>query len=174
LEAVKKVTQVVQDASEIVFIIAAAWTIVGIKDRIIAFIARTALKDQAPKARLLETVGGLLNYGIYAGAFFSSLSTCGINITPLLASLGGVSVVIGLASQTILGELASSLTLFAAPPFAVADNVKFLSGGALVMEGVVLAIEPMRTLLKTAEGNTLYVSNSKVVKWEVENVSRKA
>lgn len=170
----KKITQVIQDASEIVFIIAVAWTVVGIKDRIIAFIGRTALKDKAPLARLLETVGGLLNYGIYAGAFFTCLSTCGINITPLLASLGGASVVIGLASQTILGELASSLTLFAAPPFAVGDSVKFLSGGALVMEGVVLAIEPMRTVLKTGDGNTLYVANGKVVGWEVENASRKA
>ena len=125
-------------------------------------------------ARLLETVGGLLNYGIYAGAFFSALSTCGINITPLLASLGGASVVIGLASQTILGELASSLTLFAAPPFAAGDSVKFLSGGALVMEGVILAIEPMRTVLKTADGNKLYVQNGKIVTWEVENESRKA
>lgn len=122
----------------------------------------------------METVGGFLNYGIYAGAFFSSLTTCGINITPLLASLGGASVVIGLASQTILGELASSLTLFVAPPFGVGDNIKFLSGGALVMEGIVLAIEPMRTILKTADGNTLYVSNGKIVGWEVENTSRKA
>jgi small-conductance mechanosensitive channel len=174
LDAVKQLTQIVQDASEIVAIIAVAWTLVGVKDRLISFIGRTALKDSPPKARLLETVGGVVNYGIYAAAFFSCLTTCGINITPLLASLGGASVVIGLASQTILGELASSLTLFIAPPFGVGDNVRFLSGGALVMEGLVLAIEPMRTILKTAEGNTLYVSNGKVVGWEVENASRKA
>lgn len=107
-------------------------------------------------------------------ALFSSLDICGINITPLLASLGGASVVIGLASQAILKDLASSLTLFIAPPFSIGDSVKFRSGGGLVMEGLVLNIEPMRTILKTAEGNTLYVSNGKIVGWEVENASRKA
>jgi len=37
----------------------------------------------------------------------------------------------------------------------------------------VLAIEPMRTVLKTPEGSTLYISNSAVVNWMVLNDSRK-
>jgi small-conductance mechanosensitive channel len=53
-------------------------------------------------------------------------------------------------------------------------QVKFLSGGALVVEGLVLAIEPMRTVLRLADGSTLYISNSQVVGWMVQNDSQKA
>jgi hypothetical protein len=58
--------------------------------------------------------------------------------------------------------------------FVAGDDVKFLAeGGAVLVEGTVLAVEPMRTLLKTSEGCTLYVQNSKVVEWITLNESQK-
>lgn len=42
-----------------------------------------------------------------------------------------------------------------------------------MVEGTVLAIEPMRTIMKTKEGSTLYISNNSVVTWMVDNTSQK-
>ena len=174
LKVVKSVTQMVQDASEILIIVAVAWTAVGIKDRLVAFLQRTAFKGAPSLGRLLGTFSSLVNYGIYAAAAFASIATCGINITPLLASLGGASVIIGLAAQSILGQIASAVTLYASPPFAAGDDVKFLSGGALVIAGTVVALEPLRTVLKDATGSLIYIQNSKVADWEVQNDTQKA
>ena len=174
MKVIKSITQLVQDATEVIVVIAAAWTVIEVKDRFFATLERTAFKNNDGLARLAGTFSSLMNYLIYAGGALAALSSVGINITPLLASVGASSVVIGLAAQKLLGDVAASLTLFAAPPFAAGDSIKFLSGGALVTEGVVLAIEPLRTVLKTPSGGTLYISNSKVTSWEVLNDSRKA
>lgn len=173
LKVIKSFTQLVQDGSEVILVIATAWALVGLKDRFVTFVSKTALKEKEAMARLLATFSGLLNYVIFAGAGFASLATCGINITPLLASVGGASVVIGLAAQSILSDVASALTLFASPPFAAGDDVKFLAGGALVVEGTIVGIEPLRCVLRTPEGSTLYIANRDVATFMVQNDSRK-
>lgn len=172
LQIVKWLTQMVQDASEIVFIVAVAWTVVRIKDRVVLLLGQKFFSGKEGLARLTNSVSFLTNYVIYGSAVLASLITCGFNITPLLASVGASSVILGLATQNILVDVASGFTLFASPPFAPGDQVKFLNDGAMILEGTVLEIEPLRTVLKTPEGSTLYISNSKVTGWEIQNDTR--
>ena len=70
-----------------------------------------------------------------------------------MASVGGIGVAVGLATQSVASNVVSALSLFASRPFVVGDRVQLLSGGAVVVEGLVEQIEPMRTVLRDAEGN---------------------
>jgi small-conductance mechanosensitive channel len=73
--------------------------------------------------------------------------------------------------RSILGNVASAVTLFASPPFAVGDKVKFVEPN---IEGTVLSIAPMKTTLRLDDGAVLYVQNAKVVNWMVVNRTAKA
>jgi len=113
LAAVKVLTQMVQDLSEIVIIIGAAWTAIRLKDRVIAYIQNVFFGgvSQSGLARLARNFGSLIEYGIYLAAALAAISAFGFNITPLLASLGGASVVIGIAAQSLVKNVAGAITL---------------------------------------------------------------
>jgi small-conductance mechanosensitive channel len=172
LAAVKLLTQIVQDCTEVIAVVFVAWTLKRLKDRAFRWLAIAAPGGPTSgAARILSTAGSALNWAIYIGATFAAIHTFGFDITPLLASLGGASVIVGLAAQSALGTLAASLQLFANPPFKAGDEVKLLAGGATVAEGRVIAIEPTRTTLRTPDGATLFVSNAKVISFDVLNLS---
>ena len=62
---------------------------------------------------------------------------------------------------------------YTSPPFAAGDYVKLLNNGSLIAEGQVISIEPLRTVIETEEGGTLYIANSMIVKWMILNMSVK-
>jgi small-conductance mechanosensitive channel len=70
-----------------------------------------------------------------------------------MASVGGIGVAVGLATQSVATNVVSALSLFASRPFVVGDRVQLMKGGAVVVEGKVEHIEPMRTVLRDPEGN---------------------
>jgi small-conductance mechanosensitive channel len=113
LQVVKHVTQLVQDASEVVVIVGLTWTAINLKDHALAYLQHALVRGDANSglARILRPASSLLTYGIMAAGALASLAAFGINLNPLLASLGASSVVIGLATQRILGNVASALTL---------------------------------------------------------------
>lgn len=51
------------------------------------------------------------------------LSTAGINLVSVLVGVGFFGIVIGLASQTVLGNLFSGLMLLASRPFRIGDRI---------------------------------------------------
>ena len=171
LKFVESLTQLSQNVSQVIFIVGAAWTAIELKERVLAYLQTNVFQGQG--MRLLITLGSLVNYLVYAGAIFASLSAFGVNITPLLASTGGLSLVLGLASQSILNNVASAVTLYTSPPFAAGDSVKFLVDGKMVLEGRIVAIEPMRTVLRNSEGALLYVNNKTVTNYIIQNDSRR-
>ena len=79
--------------------------------------------------------------------------SAGVNVGPLMASVGGIGVAVGLATQSVATNVVSALSLFASRPFVVGDRVQLMKGGAVVVEGKVEHIEPMRTVLRDPEGN---------------------
>lgn len=174
-EGTRVLTQIVQDTSEVILIIGVAWTLANLKDRLMSLIINTMFggERQYGIGRILGTISNLLSFGIYIAAMFAMLIACGVNITPLLASFGGASIVAGLALQSILGNVASAMTLYASPPFEVGNHIKLLSSGSLVVEGTVMALEPLRTVLRTKTGSTLYINNATVINYMIENDSQK-
>lgn len=53
---------------------------------------------------------------------------------PLVASIGGLGLVVGLASQSLAANLASALAIYSGRPFVVGDRVELLARGSRVVE----------------------------------------
>jgi small-conductance mechanosensitive channel len=122
--------------------------------------------DKAEKAGADPTgvrfLGKLANVGIYVIAFVSyckivpglqELGTAG------LASVGAVSVVVGLAAQTTLGNLVSGISLVLYRPFKIGDRIQVSSPtGAEI--GLVESINLGYTILRTDDQRRLVIPNS--------------
>lgn len=175
--AVKRVTQVLQDASELVAIAGVAWATARLKDRLVQGVRLSLLQDGGAEpsslVRLVDGLSSALNYVIWAAAWGVGLASLGIDLRPLAASLGASSVVIGIAAQGILSNLVSGVALFTSPAFAVGDRVGLVTtGGAPVAEGRVQVITPTRTILRAENGALIYINNADLAKMIVKNESQ--
>lgn len=175
VRAVRLLAQFCQDLVDLCYILMATWTVKNIKDRVTRYILNRYLNGVTSNSglnRMLLTFSYLLNYVLYIGAGLAGLTAFGFDISPLLASLGASSVVIGIAARNVLENFAAAITLYTAPPFAIGDDVRLLNYQNVVAEGKIVAIEPLRTIIETPEQSTLYISNSLVIKWMVDNLSQ--
>ena len=85
---------------------------------ILAYGGRRSRLDEKPLARLTSLLG-------YVVVFFLLLSLFGINLTGALIGAGFLGIVIGLASQSTLGNLFAGLAMMASKPFAIGDRITF-------------------------------------------------
>lgn len=79
--------------------------------------------------------------------------TAGINIAPLLASVGGLGLAVGLATQSVAANVVAAVSLYSGGPFSIGDQVELWSAGALIAAGTVTAVEPLATTLRSTDGN---------------------
>lgn len=84
-------------------------------------------------------------------------SMLGVNMTPLIAMIGAAGLVIGLALQGTLGNLASGLMIMVYRPFDQGDVVQV--AGSL---GKVRDMTLMTTEIRTPDNQTVHVPNSKI------------
>lgn len=175
VRGIRLLAQFCQDLVDLSYILVTTWTVKNIKDRMASYVINKYLNGLTSNSglnRMLLTFSYLLDYVLYIGAGLAGLTAFGFDISPLLASLGASSVVIGIAARNVLENFAAAITLYTAPPFSIGDDVRLLNYQNVVAEGKILAIEPLRTIIETPEQSTLYISNSLVVKWMVDNLSQ--
>lgn len=175
VRGVRLLAQLCQDLVDLCYILVTTWTVKNIKDRVTNYVLNKYLNGVTSNSglnRMLLTFSYLLDYVLYIGAGLAGLNAFGFDISPLLASLGASSVVIGIAARNVLENFAAAITLYTAPPFAIGDEVRLLNYQNVVAEGKIVAIEPLRTIIETPEQSTLYISNSLVIKWMVDNLSQ--
>ncbi|KAL4442981.1 hypothetical protein ABPG77_008472 [Micractinium sp. CCAP 211/92] len=180
-------TQFLQDAAEEVVVLLCAFTLQSFKDKLVAHaLDRLAAADDgttSDAAGLVSAGGTLASLVIWSGAALVTLANYGVNLRPLLASLGASSIVAGLAAQSLLRNVAAGVTLYATRPFAVGDRVAFytVGDGSLVCQGTVAALHPTRTVLAgepepeatAEEAGTFFVNNGDIVEsMVVHNRSR--
>ncbi|ABP51353.1 MAG: mechanosensitive ion channel family protein [Pyrobaculum arsenaticum] len=92
------------------------------------------------------------------GALVASIAGA-VSGGPAAAALGGfIGLVIGFATQQVLGQAVAGTFLLLARPFKIGD--KIVGAG---QEGVVEDINAMFTVLRDAEGNKILVPNNKLV-----------
>jgi small-conductance mechanosensitive channel len=78
---------------------------------------------------------------------------------PAAAALGGfIGLVIGFATQQVLGQAIAGTFLLLARPFKIGD--KIVGAG---QEGVVEDISAMYTVIRDAEGNKVLIPSTKLV-----------
>lgn len=91
----------------------------------------------------------ILSWAIAVMAGLFAVHTLGINIKPLLAVGGASSLIIGLATQTLLTNAVMGVSIFLSRPFVPGDSITVQQQGGVLVSGVVEKVTPMRTLLRT-------------------------
>ena len=129
-----------------------------------------ALRSES--SNLLATSGDVLRAAakvvIYLVGTLMVLATVGVNVTPLIASLGIGSLAIGLALQKTLEDFFAGLLLAADQPARVGDFVLLESGE----EGWVISIGWRTTRMRTRNATHIIVPNSKLAQATLTNRHR--
>lgn len=158
--------------------------IVGIVIIVIAWATARALRmaihrylDRAAGAGVDPTgirfLGKLSNVGVYIFAFlvYSHLIPTLQHLgTAWLTSMGVLSVVLGLAAQTTLGNLIAGISLVLYRPFKLGDQLQ-ISGPKGVETGTVESINLGTTVLHTADDRRLVIPNNTMASSIIINLS---
>jgi small-conductance mechanosensitive channel len=134
-------------------------------DRVVrGFIEHYALTSQVVRNSQGVT-SGLLRGLIFGIGILVLLSTLGISVTPILASLGVTSLAVALALQPTLENLFSGMQLLADKPFQLGDFIALESGE----QGFVEKIGWRSTWIRMLANNLLVIPNSKVCQDRILN-----
>lgn len=117
-------------------------------------------------APALNTVGPLVFFLL---AFAFILEAVGVNIGLLLASIGAVGLIIGLAFQDILGNLFSGVYLMIDPPFRADDLIILPEGKIYRVDKVGLR---MTQLYDMSNHALIFTPNSVLTKSSIANITK--
>ena len=128
---------------------------------------RKALSKSKRVDELLRTfICSVVSKTCWAILFVIALGRLGVDVGPLVASLGVTGVVLGFAFKESLGSLASGLMIALNHPFKVGDYI--IAGG---VEGSVTELNMMATVLATADNKKITVPNASVWGSAITNFS---
>lgn len=121
---------------------------------------------------LRETLISFSSISVFLIGLVVALATIGVSLGPLLAGLGVISILVGLAVQDSLGNLAAGAMILAYRPYDVDDHIEV--AGA---EGVVKRMNLLATTVTTFDNQTLVVPNrliwgDKIVNFTATHVRR--
>ncbi len=117
------------------------------------------LTDVQWQQRLTLTPLGksFLLYVIYFGAALLILRTFNVNITPILAAMGGLGLILGLGAQSVINDLVSGIFILFENIYLVGDYIE--TGEA---SGVVEAIDIRTTRLRDPDGQVYILRNGQL------------
>jgi small-conductance mechanosensitive channel len=130
-----------------------------------SMILRRYLRDKFDKDRLGILLKGSY-YGIIILAVILALPILGINTSGLLVAGGVTGIVIGFASQSIVGNLISGLFIMAERPIKIGSQVEIDQ-----VKGFVEDIGIMSTILRNYDGLYIRIPNEKVFTNNITNIS---
>ena len=113
---------------------------------------------------MMKLLGVLAKIVIWTIALLMILSNAGVEITPLIASLGIGGIAIALALQSILGDLFGAFVIYLDKPFKEGD---FIIVGSDM--GVVKHIGIKSTRIQALQGQEIVMSNTELVNSRVNN-----
>jgi small conductance mechanosensitive channel len=100
----------------------------------------------------------LIRFLAFTFALLIAADTAGIHVTAVLTGLGVVGVGVGLAMQSVLGNLMAGLNLIFTRPFRVGEYVEVLG-----VQGRVQNIELFSTTLLSGDRSEIIIPNHKIV-----------
>jgi len=132
--------------------------------RILTLYLRRSLKDKVSKD-VGETVLKFLYYGTLIIVFISALPLIGLDPSGFLLAGGVAGIVLGFASQNIVGNLVSGFFLMVERPIKIGDQVE-ISG----ISGYVTDIRIISTLIRTYDGLLVRLPNQQVFTTNITNI----
>ena len=132
--------------------------------KILSLYLRRPLKDRVSKD-MCETIIKIFYYGMLTIVFLSNLSLIGINPSALLVAGGVTGIILGFASQNIVGNLISGFFLMVERPIKIGDQVE-ISG----ISGYVTDIRIISTIIRTYDGLLVRLPNQQVFTTNITNI----
>lgn len=123
--------------------------------------------DNVANTSMIKTFGIIFKIVIYFVGLLMVLANLGIEITPLIASLGVGGIAIAIALQAVLADLFAAFAIYFDKPFKEGDFV--IIGNDM---GTVTNIGIKTTRIQTLQGQELVVSNSEMTNSRVNNYKR--
>ncbi|KPL19601.1 MAG: mechanosensitive ion channel protein MscS [candidate division Zixibacteria bacterium SM23_81] len=117
---------------------------------------RRSLKEKVSKDKL-QIISKAIYYGILGIAVLASFPILGINPSGLLVAGGIFGIIIGFASQSIVGNLISGVFLMMERPIKIGNSVRIGE-----YSGMVEDIRVISTSLRTWDGIYVRIPNEKV------------
>lgn len=128
----------------------------------------TRKKDDNPQnTSMIRVFGTIFKSVIWILAGLMILSNLGIEITPLVASLGVGGIAIAIALQTVLADLFAAFAIYFDKPFVEGDFI--IIGNDM---GTIKHIGIKTTRIQTLSGQELIVSNSEMTNTRVNNYKK--
>jgi len=132
--------------------------------RVLTIYLRRSLKDRVSKD-VGEPILKLLYYGSLIIIFIAILPLIGLDPSGLLLAGGVAGIVLGFASQNIVGNLVSGCFLMFERPIKIGDQVE-INGIA----GYVTDIRIISTLIRTYDGLLVRLPNQQVFTTNITNI----
>ena len=141
------------------------YAIVGLIKVIDYFAAKEIKRREKLKgASMIRVLSTLAKGVVWIVAGLMILSNLGVQITPLVASLGIGGIAIALALQSVLADLFSAFAIYFDKPFQEGDFI--IMGNDM---GVIKHIGIKTTRIQTLQGQELVVSNSEMTGSRINN-----
>eukprot|EP01023_Acetabularia_acetabulum_P008816 TRINITY_DN13872_c0_g1_i6.p1 TRINITY_DN13872_c0_g1~~TRINITY_DN13872_c0_g1_i6.p1 ORF type:complete len:349 (+),score=37.89 TRINITY_DN13872_c0_g1_i6:412-1458(+) len=165
----KDLEKIVDQIVLVLILIFAIWFVIRLKDEFVTRIIDIEYKKDPTNAaelkRSILPMSSIVGYVLVVIGGIGVMAVLGINIRPILTSFGIGSLIVGVASQSVMADLISGLNIFISRPFVVGDRIK-LSLLRLQVYGIVEHVTPLRTIVRDDLKMQVVVPN-KVINQEV-------
>ncbi len=155
-------TETVDKFIRILFIL-----VIGVSSiHLIAFMLRRSLRKQLSRQRMMLITRTVIYTG-YIGLVLIVIREMNYDLTALFGAAGVVGIVIGVASQTSIGNIISGLFLVGEKSFELGDVVRIGD-----KSGTVYSIDLLSIKIKTFDNLLIRIPNQSVISSELTNVTR--
>jgi len=127
------------------------------------------IEDDPGMVTALGAIGFLIRVAVFSVIAMMVLSNVGIDVGPLIASLGIGGIAIALALQNVLGDLFASISIVFDKPFLVGDYIQVGTH-----QGTVEHVGLKTSRLKSISGEQLIFNNSDLLSARISNYKRRA
>lgn len=133
---------------------------------VISFMVKRSLRKQLSRQRMM-LISRTIVYTGYIGIVFIVIREMNYDLTALFGAAGVVGIVIGVASQTSIGNIISGLFLVSEKSFELGDVVRIGD-----KSGTVYSIDLLSVKIKTFDNLLIRIPNQTVISTELINVTR--
>ncbi|HEY3421536.1 MAG TPA: mechanosensitive ion channel family protein [Methanocellaceae archaeon] len=117
---------------------------------------------------LMPFLGKSIGVTVFILATLMAISSLGIEITPLIATMGVGGIAVALAAQELLSNVFGAISILSDRPYKVGDRIAMTDG----LLGDVVEIGLRSTRVKTLDGRITVIPNSDISKSMVTNYSQ--
>jgi small-conductance mechanosensitive channel len=146
------------------FIISVAWVIILISEKLIMLYASSAKIPRRPTIIFINTARIIT----IIVALLIILSIWGVPVNPIILAIAVILFILGLALRDAIPNYFMGLQISNVRQFNIGDFIKLESGEA----GQVSSMSWQNTQIKTLDGNTIIIPNSKIVRTTLTNYGK--